>query len=204
MSTLVHPWWEISDNRCNRCFRSLVGTSDAGTYLEENVNCNVKIELCKMWHPLYGACELPYRHLGTHSRVPGGSHQANLWSDEDARLAAGLEEKKYLTRSADPSSVDVDEKHKSILEEAGEIVSGPRRKAYGHPKPNHDRIALLWSAYLKAKYENEFDLDAIDVVLMMDAVKTARLIESPDHRDSWVDKVGYSACGAIIEGVDPA
>lgn len=96
------------------------------------------------------------------------------------------------------------EKQKTILEEAGEIVSGPRRKAYGHPKPNHDRIALFWSAYLKAKYENDFDLDAIDVVLMMDAVKTARLIESPDHRDSWVDKVGYSACGAIIEGIDPS
>jgi hypothetical protein len=102
-----------------------------------------------------------------------------------------------------PRQIILQRPHKTILEEAGEIVSGPRRKAYGHPKPNHDRIALLWSAYLKAKYGNDFELDAIDVVLMMDAVKTARLIETPDHRDSMVDKAGYTACLAIIMDVDP-
>ena len=34
------------------------------------------------------------------------------------------------------------------------------------------------------------------VALMMDWVKSARLIETIDHEDSWIDKAGYSALGA--------
>jgi hypothetical protein len=33
------------------------------------------------------------------------------------------------------------------------------------------------------------------VALMMDWVKTARLLQTPDHEDSWIDKCGYSALG---------
>jgi len=32
--------------------------------------------------------------------------------------------------------------------------------------------------------------------LMMDWVKTSRLIETIDHEDSWVDKAGYTGLGA--------
>ena len=34
------------------------------------------------------------------------------------------------------------------------------------------------------------------VILMMDWMKTARLLETLDHDDSWTDKLGYSALGA--------
>ena len=34
------------------------------------------------------------------------------------------------------------------------------------------------------------------VTLMMDWVKTSRLIETIDHEDSWIDKAGYTALGA--------
>jgi hypothetical protein len=34
------------------------------------------------------------------------------------------------------------------------------------------------------------------VILMMDWMKTARLLETMDHNDSWVDKIGYTALGA--------
>ena len=37
------------------------------------------------------------------------------------------------------------------------------------------------------------------VALMMDWVKTARLLETIDHEDSWVDKVGYSALGGSFD-----
>ena len=30
---------------------------------------------------------------------------------------------------------------------------------------------------------------------MMDWVKTSRLLSSMDHKDSWEDKIGYSALG---------
>ena len=39
------------------------------------------------------------------------------------------------------------------------------------------------------------------VILMMDWVKTARLLETIDHEDSWVDKIGYSALGAEFTGI---
>jgi uncharacterized Zn ribbon protein len=52
----------------------------------------------------------------------------------------------------------------------------------------HDR----WSIILKMKRQitNE------EVALMMDWVKSARLIHTPTHIDSWRDKCGYSALGA--------
>jgi len=33
----------------------------------------------------------------------------------------------------------------------------------------------------------------------MDWVKTCRLLETIDHKDSWIDKCGYSALGAEFE-----
>lgn len=36
-------------------------------------------EICKIGHDLYGACELPHHHDGPHSRVPGGTTEANRW-----------------------------------------------------------------------------------------------------------------------------
>lgn len=37
------------------------------------------VEICRVGHELYGACELPYRHDGPHSRVPGGATEPNTW-----------------------------------------------------------------------------------------------------------------------------
>ena len=80
-----------------------------------------------------------------------------------------------------------------ILDTAKELTCGDRNRDYGPPKENHTRIAALWNAYIFGMPKNE--LNAVDVILMMDLVKTARLQESPDHADSWVDKCGYSAIG---------
>lgn len=93
-------------------------------------------------------------------------------------------------------------KPKTILEAAQEIVHGPRRQAYGHPKPNHDRIAAMWNGFLSGRPDRNADLTATEVVLMMLLLKVARLQETPEHTDSWQDLAGYAACGAIIEGID--
>ena len=37
--------------------------------------------------------------------------------------------------------------------------------------------------------------EAERIALMMDWVKTARLLNSIDHEDSWIDKAGYTALG---------
>jgi len=50
----------------------------------------------------------------------------------------------------------------------------------------------MWSIIL------EKDITPAQVCLCMDAVKTTRLIKTPDHADSWADKCGYSAIGGEV------
>ena len=79
-----------------------------------------------------------------------------------------------------------------ILDTAKELINGPRAKDYGDARDNFDPIAVGWNIIIE-------DLDgpvtAKHVALMMDWVKTARLLETIDHEDSWIDKCGYSALG---------
>ena len=72
----------------------------------------------------------------------------------------------------------------SAVEERGE--------SYGDVRQNHQRIADLWSVVLGRTVTPE------QVVLCMTCLKVARLIETPDHEDSWVDIAGYGACGAEV------
>ena len=62
-------------------------------------------------------------------------------------------------------------KRDEVLDTAKELINGARAKDYGDVTPQH-------------------------VALMMDWVKTARLLNDLSHDDSWVDKCGYSALGA--------
>jgi hypothetical protein len=79
-----------------------------------------------------------------------------------------------------------------ILDTAKQLISGPRAADYGDAKDNFDRIAAGWNIII----ENlDGPVTAKHVALMMDWVKTARLLETLDHEDSWVDKCGYSALG---------
>lgn len=86
-----------------------------------------------------------------------------------------------------------------ILNEAIETVKG-RGLNYGKPEDNFQRIALLWNAHMV----NRFGLEAApvltpqDVSMMMVLLKIARLQNSPEHHDSWVDVAGYAACGGEI------
>lgn len=80
----------------------------------------------------------------------------------------------------------------SILTEANGIVNGARANVYGGPEDSFRTIAGLWSVYLKT----EHPLDPADVAAMLALMKIARIQQSPNHRDSWVDIAGYAACGA--------
>ncbi len=85
----------------------------------------------------------------------------------------------------------------SVIQEATQIVA-KRGRDYGDPRPNHERIAAIWTVILGRKIEPH------EVVLCMLAVKVARLVETPDHRDSMVDLCGYSDCLDIITGASRA
>jgi len=64
-----------------------------------------------------------------------------------------------------------------------------RGEKYGSMLDNHIRIARLWSVLLDTEVTPE------QVALCMIAVKQARLMETPDHDDSWQDILGYALVG---------
>src|SRR5690349_13189443 len=80
----------------------------------------------------------------------------------------------------------------SLLQEAETIINGERQMEYGEPVVNFARIADLWSVILGRK------IQAIEVVQCMCAVKMARLVATPDHRDSWRDIIGYAALSELV------
>lgn len=74
-----------------------------------------------------------------------------------------------------------------LLEQASKIVYGDRQRDYGDAKTNHEQIAALWSPILGMTVSYQ------QVIQCMIALKLARLIHTPDHRDSWMDIAGYAA-----------
>ena len=84
-------------------------------------------------------------------------------------------------------------KKEHALAHAETLITGVRNTNYGPPEENFRRIAAGWSVIFGAPVTPR------QVVLAMDWVKTARLVHSPDHEDSWIDKIGYSAIGAELE-----
>lgn len=78
----------------------------------------------------------------------------------------------------------------ALLDEAKRIVCGDRDQEYGAPEDSFADIATGWSVILGVPVE------AHQVALCMDWLKTVRLIRTPEHYDSVVDKAGYAACYA--------
>lgn len=74
----------------------------------------------------------------------------------------------------------------NVLEEAASLINGQRSKDYGHPRDNFNNIASLWTAYLG------YEIDPLDVGLMMVLLKVARLESGVYQRDSIVDIAGYA------------
>ena len=73
-----------------------------------------------------------------------------------------------------------------------------RQSEYGDALRNFERIGKMCGIML--------GIDAIpawQVALMMDAVKTVRVLANPNHSDSWLDKMGYVRHGInIIAGTN--
>ena len=82
-----------------------------------------------------------------------------------------------------------------VLEEAIALIHGQRADDYGDAQLSFQRMADLVNPIIKKAGGN---LTATDMALVMIQVKIARLQESPDHEDSWVDIAGYAALGAQI------
>lgn len=87
-----------------------------------------------------------------------------------------------------------------LLNKAGELISGKRHEDYGDAADNFARIAEGWQLIIdNAKDEDgAVFLTEMHVALMMDWLKTARLLNKLHDRDGWLDKIGYSALGGEI------
>lgn len=85
----------------------------------------------------------------------------------------------------------VDVQHSALIE-AQRLIHGARQRTYGHPADDFARTALHWQAILGTS------VTARQVALCMVGVKLSRLSETPDHRDSIVDSVGYLGCYELI------
>lgn len=90
---------------------------------------------------------------------------------------------------------------KELADEAVRIVTGARRAAYGKPEDNFARIARLQAAYMASRAEPDAEIRPIDVAFLNLMQKVARICESPTHRDSFTDAVGYVLCAAEVAGV---
>tara|TARA_R100000900_G_scaffold106010_1_gene82260 strand:+ start:181 stop:435 length:255 start_codon:yes stop_codon:yes gene_type:complete len=76
-----------------------------------------------------------------------------------------------------------------ILNKSQSLINGDRAKEYGDAYENHKRIAEMWSVLLNKQ------ITVSQVYQCMIAVKLSRLIETPEHIDSWIDICGYGALG---------
>jgi hypothetical protein len=75
----------------------------------------------------------------------------------------------------------------TILDTAKGLIYGDREKEYGKAIDNIGNIAKMWSILLQKEVTME------QVIECMIAVKQCRLINQPNHMDSWIDICGYAA-----------
>ena len=78
------------------------------------------------------------------------------------------------------------------------VITGERHDNYGDAKDNFTNIASGWSKIIDEAYRVHGEITPMHVALMMDWVKTCRLLNDIENEDPWVDKIGYSALGSEI------
>lgn len=99
------------------------------------------------------------------------------------------------------SEQSADNKRAEILQVAEILINGDRAQSYGPPEESFGRIAELLNAlgFRHESYEGKLrGLNGTDVAMALIQLKVSRLVNSPDHEDSWVDIAGYAGLGAEI------
>ena len=86
------------------------------------------------------------------------------------------------------------ERGRALCEEALKVINGERQNQYGHPEDSFSAIATLWQGYLRtAMGDEDLEISATDVALMMVLLKIARIMGQGRSEDSYVDAIGYLA-----------
>lgn len=85
----------------------------------------------------------------------------------------------------------MENERRKIIEDALSVIdTGDRQLNYGKPEDNFSRISMYWNDFCGISR-----LKSYDVAIMMILMKISRLQNTPNHRDSWLDIIGYAACG---------
>lgn len=82
----------------------------------------------------------------------------------------------------------------TFLQRADKLIKGDRQKDYGNKLANFAHIAMFFQAVLAPKLQEGVHISPEEVGMMMQGVKMARMIKSPDHSDSVLDNAGYAGC----------
>lgn len=86
---------------------------------------------------------------------------------------------------------------KEFLNAAEKCVCNGKENEYGTPEDNFGLIARLWAVYL------DYPVRDVDVAIMMNLLKIARIKTGMNKEDSFVDAIGYMACaGEIAERIE--
>lgn len=72
------------------------------------------------------------------------------------------------------------------------MVTTDRRDVYGDPLDTYRRVAAL-----RAIVDECTDPQLREIIGMV-AMKLVRLVQTPDHLDSWVDVAGYARTAAML------
>ena len=75
-------------------------------------------------------------------------------------------------------------------------ITDVRGAVYGHPLRNYRRIQALKA--VTAECRHPLAREALETI----CVKVSRLIESPDHLDSWIDIAGAARTGVMVTDKD--
>lgn len=72
-----------------------------------------------------------------------------------------------------------------------EDILNDRQSTHGDADKNFERIGKMWAVILGL----DTPIPDWKVALMMDSFKTVRCLANPHHKDSWLDKQGYTELG---------
>ena len=112
--------------------------------------------------------------------------------------AKRLEHDRQLRQRFDLGEMGEAERPPTPSERASALVNGPRQADYGHPLPNHERIAAFWNVRLRDKLKSGETIEPHEAAAMMRLVKEARLMQTTGHRDSLDDLAGYADVEYLI------
>ena len=87
-----------------------------------------------------------------------------------------------------------------VVDSALDKINGDRQDEYGDVLNSFTTISIGWDTIVKAALGSHGCITPMHVGLMMDWLKTSRLLVDINHADSWVDKVGYAALSAEVAG----